>query len=216
MASYTYSIANDTLNGVLANDSLMSAIHASTITIDVQSVIGDGDELRVEFKTAISPEEKSTLDGLVSNHNGQPLSTLEVLPVQVHTTQGEGLNLFLHGIEFEATAGKVTEFNFVLPEEREIEGARAHVYNHEPGDRLDMEFWAPTGLEAPAPTELMVGRNACDVYIPPTGELPEIRSNTAKLLPAGLMLRVRYHSESGASVNPRVAVNVRWHRKSAV
>jgi len=72
MASqFTYSIANDTLNGAVASVKLQNEIRASIITIALQGVTLSGDNLIIDFKTDISSGEETTLDGLVAAHDGR-------------------------------------------------------------------------------------------------------------------------------------------------
>lgn len=223
MKTYDYKIT-DTANDKVNNSELKAEIQSSgKITVAVTDVRTTGaTDLHIDFpKDLPDADEKTELDALVAAHTGE--SSLPVQKVQIQHASEPGLNLFVHGVMFFADTGKseeeggqVTEHDFVLPEEREIEGAMAHVHDHCPGDKLDFEFWAPTGLEAPAPTEVMVGRNGCDVFVPPSGVLPEIRSDSTKPLPAGVFVRVRYTClRPEATPRPRVAVNFRWHRKEA-
>lgn len=68
---YTYSIASDTLNAACAPSKLHDEITQSSITIGVDRVDTNGDELKIVFVSAISTEEQTTLTALVGAHDGQ-------------------------------------------------------------------------------------------------------------------------------------------------
>lgn len=214
----TYSIANDTATGKFDGGAFKREIeNTAAITIGVSTIGTKGDVITVTFKVDLPAADETELDKLIAAHTGDPLTS--PVQVQLHPTQADNLNLFIHGTEFMADCtdvnNGVTEHDFNPNEDREIEGALCHVYDHEPGDRLDLEFWAPTGQAEPN-HEVMVGRNGCDVYVPPSGEIPEIRSETTKPLPSGVFVRIRYTCvRAGGGTKPRVAVNFRWHRASA-
>lgn len=73
MATETYSIANDTLNGAVDAGSLHAEILASSIVTQLVGVSTDptgGDNLYIEFVTAITSAEKASLDTIVANHSG--------------------------------------------------------------------------------------------------------------------------------------------------
>jgi hypothetical protein len=211
-AFYAYSISADTANAKLQSDVLLKEIQLSAdITIAIKQIDTLGDALTVVMKAALSTPEKTALDNLVKVHQGEAVA--KVIKNQIQHTSKDGLNLFVHGTEFMADPadinGGVTEHDFVLPEDREIEGAMAHVHDHCPGDKMDIEFWMP------GDPEVMIGRNGCDVYVPPDGKIPEIRSDSTKPLPAGIILRIRYTCIRPSGTKPRVAVNFRFHREAA-
>lgn len=216
------SIASDTANGKLDGGSLREELLTSgLIAVALDKVSSKGDALTIDYRADLSTAEQDEVKAIVKAHEG--VAQQQVLKVQTQHTTVPDLNLFVHGVAFEADTGtadegkegKVTEFDFPLPEEREIEGAMAHVHNHCPGDKLDFEFWLPAGVMGPDP--VMVGRNGCDVYVPPTGVVPEIRSDTTKPLAPPVIVRIRYTCRrTEADPKPLVAVNFRWHRKDAV
>lgn len=71
MASqFSYSIANDTLNGLVAEANLHQEIAGSAITIALQGLTTSGDDLTVEFKASISASEETILNGLIASHDG--------------------------------------------------------------------------------------------------------------------------------------------------
>jgi hypothetical protein len=71
MAVYTYSIANDTAEGVVDYGRLLDEILAEAPTIPNPSdVSGEGDDLRITFGSELDSEEEDALDVVVSNHTG--------------------------------------------------------------------------------------------------------------------------------------------------
>lgn len=71
MASqFTYSIENDTLNSKIAPRKLHNSIASSDINIALEGVSTSGDDLNINFKDTITPNEKNILDNIVSQHDG--------------------------------------------------------------------------------------------------------------------------------------------------
>jgi len=68
--SYTYSVTEDTANGVVASDTLHSEIVKSAIVTALEGVSLNGDELSIEFKDALSEGDETLLTGLVAAHAG--------------------------------------------------------------------------------------------------------------------------------------------------
>lgn len=70
---YTYSIAGDTANGILAAGALKEEIGSSSIITALDYISSLGDVLDVYMKDALSTGDKTTLDGVVAAHEGVPL-----------------------------------------------------------------------------------------------------------------------------------------------
>lgn len=70
---YTYSIANDTANAILAADALKDEIGSSSIITALDYISAFGDILEVYMKDALSAGDKTTLDLVVAAHPGVPL-----------------------------------------------------------------------------------------------------------------------------------------------
>jgi hypothetical protein len=70
---YTYSIAADTSNAVVAGYELKQEIGSSSIVIAVERVNTTGDVLTVVMKDSISSGDKTTLDSVVLSHQGVPV-----------------------------------------------------------------------------------------------------------------------------------------------
>ena len=69
---YTFSIANDTLNGKVAPVKLTSEIRAATIIFALEGVTLSGDNLFIDFKAALNSAEQAELASVVSAHDGFP------------------------------------------------------------------------------------------------------------------------------------------------
>lgn len=67
---YNFTISADTLNGILAIESLQNQINSSTITIGLVGITSASDTLTIEFKVPISAAEQTVLTNLVSLHDG--------------------------------------------------------------------------------------------------------------------------------------------------
>jgi hypothetical protein len=67
---YTYSVANDTLNGELNQASLFSEILNSSITVALDHINSTNDVLDIWFKSNLVGSEWTTLSGVVAAHTG--------------------------------------------------------------------------------------------------------------------------------------------------
>jgi len=72
MAQYTYSIVNDTLNGLFSGGTLEKKLREATITIALESVSTSADVITAVFKAALSTEEETELAGIIAAHTGMP------------------------------------------------------------------------------------------------------------------------------------------------
>lgn len=121
---YTYSIANDTANGVLAADALKSEYEASSIITALDYISSLGDVLDIYTKDALSTGDKTTLDGVVSNHTGTslggdptPVYIPDDKPIsQSGVLESKSLRARLIGIFNEtATLNQTTDHDWLIP-----------------------------------------------------------------------------------------------------
>ena len=70
ITTYTYSIANDTLNGKVDSSSLYDEINQSEITIALSTINTSDDNLYIIMKDELSTEDETILNTIVSNHTG--------------------------------------------------------------------------------------------------------------------------------------------------
>lgn len=73
MSTHSYSILNDTANGLLNVDALKSEIEASAVTIALDSISSAGDVLTISFKAMLDAQNLTDLDNVVAAHEGQTL-----------------------------------------------------------------------------------------------------------------------------------------------
>lgn len=87
---YVYSVATDTLNGVVAMDSLEAEIQAASIiaAVDYANFRVDGDALTVGFKDTITGD-LTALNVIVNTHTGVPLAEQPQV-VTFPTTRSDG------------------------------------------------------------------------------------------------------------------------------
>jgi len=105
-----------------------------------------------------------------------------------------GRQMLVKGLQFDAPAGQDTPEDHVLPETRELQGAALEVVNHEKGDYIELLVAAPDG---PPYEGAVLGKFGETVFIPPSGVISPIISESTVSFPAGFKFRLLYHAESG-------------------
>jgi len=195
---YTYDFTGRLARG----KDLSQEIAATSIPIAVERIDRLGDSLDVVMKDVLIAGDVTILDAAVAAHTGIA-PPIPVDRVKIVHTEVEELTLLIHGFSGLATLNDVTNIDYTLTEAREIEGASLFVYDHTPGDKVDIEFWEPTGPS-------LVKQYGCDVTIPPSGELAEIRGDETSAIPSGFIMRIVYTSVGTTGNQPRVGCNVRW------
>lgn len=125
LTTYTYNFTSFP-NGIIAKDALYDEVEQSNITIELQIIRNDLVNVYFDFKDALSSGEQSTLDTIVANHQGIPLTdTITVeqgnsgsLPWKIDITSG---SLFSHTIltasivNFPTTQSVKIDQSIVLP-----------------------------------------------------------------------------------------------------
>ena len=180
ITKYTYSIAADTLNGIVNLTSLEEEIRNSSIITALDNISTVSDSLDIYFKDAISTGDKSTLDSLVAAHDGtdspdeptQVEIAKQVLPpafADKVLPDGKKLYRRKYGIVLdnsstEIAAGQTGTLSFVVPyanakiNKLEIIGGRI-------GDCVDLKVYdTPTGTISTVPN-YMLNQFGFDVYI---------------------------------------------------
>ena len=71
MSTYVFSVANDTLNGVV--DAYRLSLELQGASLPVTSIVVHGDELTLKTSVALSGEQQTLLGQVVGAHNGQPV-----------------------------------------------------------------------------------------------------------------------------------------------
>lgn len=84
MSEYLYTISQDFPNGKFDTNKLKKEISENqTITIGLLSISSSGDTCTIEFKASLSASEKTELDNVVSQHDGENLPQDEVSNVEI-------------------------------------------------------------------------------------------------------------------------------------
>lgn len=191
MTTYIYSVANDTAQGKMFIPTLEAEIAASTITVALDGTTRDGDVLTIQFKASLTTAEKTTLDGVVAAHNGE--------------IDSDALNLAIKGVQFDAVLNTDTGHDINFAEYRELSGAGGEVENFTKGDWVE--------LYVVHPVDGVLGQYGETVYIKPSGKIDWIRSEGKRVqLPAGLILRAKYHSVATTGPAPEVYIDYRTHK----
>lgn len=192
---YTYSIANDTLNGQVDLDSLTTEIGASSIVTALDHIDRAGDVLDVWFKAGLSAPDQTTLGAVVAAHDG--------------TAPVVEKGMVQKGHHFLATLDAATDGDVTFPEMRYLSGACAKVGNHTFGDTIELT------VQHPDPQVGELAKYAETVPVPHDGVIDwatvaseeEGRAD----IPAGVILRVTYHSVATSGAQPEVCVYYRTH-----
>jgi len=70
---YTYSVANDTVNGTVDVAALQKQIRDSEVTVAVDYINSGGDDIDIWMKAELESADENNLTGIVAGHNGIPL-----------------------------------------------------------------------------------------------------------------------------------------------
>lgn len=170
MATYTYSIAGDTLNDKVSGGRLKPEIEASSITIALDMINTKGDILDIIFKAALSAGEETTLDGLVAAHSGEPISDPDKVEVE---SQPVFANKFLPDGRRIWNADNCEEFSinnaaknldFVIPKDvMKVNGLE--IVNCKAGDKATLQVLdTPTGTVSGVANAVL--RTFGTVYLP--------------------------------------------------
>ena len=91
---YSYSIATDTANAKVSTSKLSTEISDSSIILTVNRIDTEGDVLKVVFDSTLESGDETTLNGLVSGHDGAPIVvSIEPLSVTISDKDGDTLGI---------------------------------------------------------------------------------------------------------------------------
>lgn len=201
--TYTYSVALDTLNGLVSSVQLIKEIQGSSIVIAIDRVDVTGDILDIVFKDALDSADVGGLDTLVADHDGVVLNPPDVVKIQ-ETTTSETL-LTLQGIRFVADLSIVTDFDLQFTEVRELQNVNCFVANHTDGDYIEFTVHMPDSSDA------LLKQFAVTVYVPPGGEIVTSPAFETSVILAGLILRFSYTSVATSGPQPIIICHLRTH-----
>ena len=152
----TYSIVTDTVNNKLDNLALCKAIQDSTIAIALKTIGTVGDIINIEFKSAITTAEHTTLTALVEAHDGEPVEEIVTTHTISDIPEG-GKKKTDRGFTFTATNSVTTTHDYVITEDLQIKGGLLQSVDQECQDSIGMALvdtaYTYAGLWYPADDE---------------------------------------------------------------
>ena len=104
----------------------------------------------------------------------------------------EGRKMCVKGIQYDPPADAATPHDEVFGETREIQGAWFEVTNREKGDYVELFIVMPADYMGQGNPETVVGQFAETLYIPPSGQVGQIVSESTVSFPASFILRMVY------------------------
>lgn len=120
---YTYDITTDVQSAKLNLDKLQKDITESSISTTLDGLYLNGDSLSVSFIETLDAGEKSTLDALILNHDGEPIPENVVdtgvlsTPFASKIVAGGKLYRRKHGIRSTVSANSAKSIKFTVPYE---------------------------------------------------------------------------------------------------
>jgi hypothetical protein len=102
--------------------------------------------------------------------------------------------MLVKGVLFDAPADGNATSDYLLAETMELQGAALEVKNNQKGDYLELMVVAPDGEPY---NGAVVGKFGETIYIPPSGHIDPVISESTVSFPAGFKFRLLYHSEAG-------------------
>jgi hypothetical protein len=200
-------------------DWLEEEIKASNITIALVGITL-GSQTSIEFKTALSSEEKTELDSLVDDHTIKP-PRKQVTEVKLNEDSENTVQLTAFastsGFRFRGTgfsgtalANSTSDLDYTLPVERFINGGRLLIDSIGADDKLTVQV-----VDAPNifgfGAGVVIDEFITDYFIPTTGNL-EVRLDYPARLLQGLVLRFKYTNSE--STNKVIKINLYLHMKA--
>lgn len=194
---YTYSIATDTANALLASDSLEKSIRESAILHALASVVSLGDVLDISFRDAISAGDKTTLDGLVSAHTGVALEQViiqrnqTIIGTDVIKTRNVGKNLLF--------TKNTTTYEYISIDFKYLRGGFFELKDSIFGkDDFDIEVVSKGATPA---QDTLIDPYLSANPVRRDGNI-EIKSEVrSSAIPSGLHLKITYRSDAGATLD---------------
>ena len=198
-SSFNYTISTDTLNGAVATAKLKNEISAAAINIALSSVGQTQDNLDIVFKANLSVGEETTLDGVVSAHDGVELKEDRVQKTQKILGEDK-VTVIFPGYSFTAlkntSTTKDVPINFKYIRSLRVECEKNVLFDNIKVEIVD---------KVPSPD--VVKRTYADGYqISKTGIDHFVGDSRSKSIPSGLHLRIIYTS-TGTVDDVKVSVN---------
>jgi len=203
---YTFSIQEDTPNHKVATDRLTVEIQASAIITALDHINTNGDVLDVWFKAELTTDDQDILDTVVAAHSGAPLaadptdvniksaaSTAVLLSQEKGFQDLTGHNFFKKGVHTTATAGTTTDIYLKFTTNMYLPGGGYHVGSTAvAGDYIGVQIVDKDNILGYG-AGAVLGTFIDTDYVWPGREW-EVLTGDAKMIPAGIYLRMRYVS----------------------
>ena len=218
---YTYSVAVETANALLALDALKKEIEDSAIVTALDYISVFGDALDIYMKDALSAGDETLLDGVVSAHTGVALveDILQSVDVKKETpfadkkieVNGVLKSLFkrIHGVSETVTAGATANIDFVAPYSAS-KFTGAELFGVDLGDTLNfyvLDDASNTYSGAPG-SNYQLNQFGFNVEMPPGGKYKNTSNYDADIY-LGMVIRCEY-TNNGAE-DKYIAMNPWLH-----
>ena len=198
---YSYSIANDTANGALAQDKLDDEIRSSAIVTSLTGVTVSGGSISINFQADLSAGDETVLTGIVNSHDGVPGPND---PTEVHVSgqppfadkEIPGYKLYrrVHGQTKTLAASGTTEVTLTVP------------YTLCKIDEIQM-YWFPEGVVSDFTVEHPIAGvlSQHGFTVPVAKDYAEDCSEYDATLQAGLILKMTFTNNGGTTKDIGVA-----------
>jgi len=124
--TYTYNIEETFKNG-LATDSLSLTIQQSSITIGLEGINTDSTDCYIVFKDQLSSGELTTLNTIISEHDGKPLTQEQIIKTIPLLANYKGKSLYKKGYVGICIKNSTTNFDVSFPDERLLFGGEYNI-----------------------------------------------------------------------------------------
>jgi len=237
--NYIYNIILDIESSKVNLQRLKSEIENSSISSNLDRIDGNIVEIDIYFTNPLSANEKTLLDGIVESHSGDPIPE-ESVPQQVSIAQtkpfsdAQGFRARFQGFSGTVTAGEEGYVDYIIEEERFINGVRILLKNHMFGDSLRLQvvdtnftyagdLYPSTPAEAgvPVPEEtpwsavmpdgVLLDEFGSSWYVADDIQCqPDVITPYPARLLTGMTLRVLYTSTGDTNVNININAYLHW------
>lgn len=225
---YIYPIS-DTLNNKADSQSLKEEIQESDIiTIAISSIAVSLENITIDFKASISAQEKSDLDSIVSEHEGEAIQESETLKTQQVLAQG-GKRKTDRGFKFTAVAGQDTSYEHTFTESLFIKEGIMYTEGQDFFDQVTAEFvdkqYVQAGILYPsepflagapvpegtpwsvvAPEGVALHKYIGNFPIDPSGKTHSVNEAMTELDLKDLTIKMTYHSVGASDVKVNVGI----------
>lgn len=224
---YTYTIADDTLNGAVHGGTLQAEIAASGVTVAVDYINTHDGFVDVYMKDALGAPDHAALTAVLGAHTGVdpdlPTPGPHNLPVYAPYAFGvsEEQTKFKSYMYSPSTdpAGAVSVFDELITKQVYLQGGSYHVKEATEGDNADFSIvdkddvlgmFAALGLTVGVDV-LEVRRYVETEYMFDGENKEELRVDAAGQLVQGLYFRCVYRSMAGAAQAPKLKVRYLYY-----